>query len=408
MSATLINSTIILNEILALFRTKCLSLNAVDRQYDSRFGDKATLKPGTTIYARKPVQFTAVQSRTLTTVDTVEESVPITCATQIHIPFPVFTGEEVTMKVDDFKERYLKPAASRMAAEVDKLVLQHAAEAFWMTAGAGGTTPATATVLLQCGQYLDEMNVPEDDRYLFITPAANTALINALTGLYNPSKEIGTHYKTGKMVDAMGLTIGRSSNIYRLTQGSRDAAGAIDDAAGTYLVEGTTTLTMDSFGGASETITKGEKFTIAGVYAVTPETKINTGNLQKFTVSALATASSGDITVTFTPPIYTAASGGRQNVDALPADDAVVTPLGTAASTAYPHNICMHNKALALVTADLPIPKGTHEAKRDVLDGISMRFITDYNGITDEFFSRLDLYMGISTLRGESGVVLYG
>ena len=94
-------------------------------------------------------------------------------------------------------------------------------------------------------------------------------------------------------------------------------------------------------------------------------------------------------------------------MDALPVDDAGGTWLGTA-STEYPYNIAMQKDALALVTADLPMPKGVHDAHRDVLDGVSMRYIADYDGVNDEFFTRIDLFYGIATLRGELGVTMIG
>lgn len=404
MSVTLINSTVILNEILALFRTKSTAIQAVNRQYDKRFGN-VDLKPGTTLYARKPIQYTVTTGKTLAVQDTVEESVAISCTDQIHIGMPAFTSEQLTMNVDDFSERYLKPAASRLAAEVDKLILKFAAINFWQAVGACGTTPATATVMLQAGQKLTEMNVPDamEDRYAIIQPAANTALVNALTGLYNPQREIGGQYKSGIMESSMGLKIGVSNNIHRITMGTRDAAGAVTDAA---IAEGCSDLLVDSLGSGA-TMKAGEKFTIADVYAVSPETKINTAALQQFTVTADWTADTTNPTILYFAPAIRA-TGARQNVNALPVTTAVLTPLGTTASTAYPHNIVMHKDALALVTADLPLPKGVHDAKRTTLDGISLRFLTDYNGITDEFFSRLDLFYGISLLRGESGVVLFG
>lgn len=406
MSSTLLNSTIILNDILSLLRTKTMSLDAVSTQYDKRFANNADLKPGTTLYVRKPIQVTIRTGKKRQSQDTVEEKIPVTCTEQMGVDLPAFTSEQLTMNIKDFRKRYLEPSASRIAAELDKLIFQHAAEAFHMNVGTCGTTPATATVLLQAGQKFDEQNA-DDERYAFITPGANTALVNAVSGLYSPDQgTAGKQWRTGNMMSSLGLKIGRSNNLHRITMGSRDAAGAIDDAGGTTLIEGMESVPMDNFGGASETIKKGEKFTIAAVYDVTPETKINTGSLKQFTVTADATASSGDITVYFSPALYS--TGARKNCTALPANDAVVTAAGTAASTAYPHNIVMAKDALALVTADLPLPKGTHDAHRSSLDGISMRYITDYDATNDEFFTRIDIFYGISTLYTSKGVVLFG
>jgi hypothetical protein len=85
-------------------------------------------------------------------------------------------------------------------------------------------------------------------------------------------------------------------------------------------------------------------------------------------------------------------------VSALPLNDAAVTFYGTTASTRYAQNIVMHRDALTLVTADLVVPQGTHQAGREVMDGISLRMITDYNAVTDEFITRFDVYYGATIL----------
>lgn len=403
MSVTLLNSTVILNDILALLRTKCLSLDAVYKGYDKNFGESASLKPGTSLSVRKPIQVGIRTGAKRQAQDTVEEKIAVTCTDQIGVDLPAFTSEQLTMNIKDFRKRYLEPAASRIAAELDKLIFQHAAESFWQTVGTCGTTPVTATVLLQAVQKLTEMNV-YDDKYAFITPSANTALVNAISGFYSPNQDIaGKQWKTGNLESSLGLKMGVSNNIHRITMGTRDAAGRVYDAA---IAEGDTDLLIDSFG-SSATMKKGEKFTIAGVYSVTPETKINTGSLQQFTVTADWTADTTNPTIMYFSPAVRS-TGSRANVNALPVTTAVVTPLGGTASTAYPHNIIMAKDAIALVTADLPLPRGVHDAYRGNLEGISMRYITDYDGENDEFFTRIDVFKGITTIRGEKGCVLYG
>ncbi|MDD5060917.1 MAG: P22 phage major capsid protein family protein [Candidatus Marinimicrobia bacterium] len=411
MAPTILNSTIILNESLRLFRTKCKALHAVNRDYDKRFGDNASLKPGTTLYARKPIQVTIRDGKKRNVQDTVEEKIPVTCTTQFGVDLPAFTSEQKTMNIDNFSKLYLEPVMSRMASELDRLILQHAALNFHQYVGTAGTTPATATVLLQAGQKLTEMNCPDDDRFCILNPAANTAIVNAVTGFYNPSSIIDEQYKTGYLQSSLGLKVAVSNNIHRVTQGSRTGSAIlVDEPSGTNLIEGMEMVHIDGIG-STTTIKKGEKFTISGVYSVTPETKINTGSLQQFTVTADAVGATTECDLYFSPAIR--ATGARQNVNALPVDgtdagNGELTFAGTTASTAYPYNIIMHKDALTLVTADLPLPKGVNEARRDVLDGISMRYIEDYDGTNDEFFSRWDIFYGISTLYDYLGVVLLG
>lgn len=416
MAQTHINSTIILNESLALLSTKCKSLNAVYRGYDKRFGDNATLKPGTSLQVRKPVQFVVNTGKKLTIRDTVEESVTVSCTDQLHVAMPAFTSEQKAMNLVEFKRLYLEPAMSALSAKLDAKVLQYAAETFYSFVGTPGTTPASDEVLLMAGEKLHNNNVSEENRFALINPAANRAITHGLVALFNPNKTLSDQYDSGFVQNSLGLNIGMTNNVYRLTCGTRSGSNiACDDAGGTTLAEGTSMIHIDGLGGATETIKKGEKFTISGVYAVTPESKINTGSLMQFTVTQDFVGSGSEGDLYFSPAIRASTSDGRQNVNALPVNstsgngtgNGVLTFLGTA-STAYPYNIVMHKDALTLVTADLPVPRGTNEARRDVLNGISMRYIEDYDAINDEWISRFDVFCGVSALRAESGVVMYG
>ncbi len=72
-------------------------------------------------------------------------------------------------------------------------------------------------------------------------------------------------------------------------------------------------------------------FTIAGVYAVNPETGATLSYLQQFVIKADVTTNANaanDTNLTISPPIIT--SGAYQTVIAAPANDAAITYLGTA------------------------------------------------------------------------------
>jgi hypothetical protein len=405
MAPTLINSTVILNDIITRLPTECVSLQAINRDYDKQFAKKSGLKPGTTLYARKPVEYTVTSGKKMDVQDTVEESIPITCTDQYHIALPAFTSEQLTMNISDFRKRYIDPAVSRLRALLDTLILQYAAIHLYQNVGAPGTTPQTSLVLGQAGAKLDNMNVQMDNRTAILNPAANIYIVDALKALQNPQNQIGGQLKDGILKTTYGLGIGKSSNVHRITCGTRVGTILVDESPNVNIEEGMTTIHMDGFTNAADTIVAGEKFTLSGVYAVNPESKVSTGELQQFTVTAAATCSSNETDVTFTPAIRY--DDARQNVTALPADGATVTFAGTA-STTYPMNLVLHKDAMTLVTADLPLPKGCHDAYRTNYKGLAMRYITDYNMENDEFASRIDIFMGISMLEARRGVVLWG
>jgi hypothetical protein len=63
------------------------------------------------------------------------------------------------MQLDDFAERVLKPRISQLASSVDADVA-NAYKSIFNTVGTPGTTPATALVLLQAQQKLNESATP--------------------------------------------------------------------------------------------------------------------------------------------------------------------------------------------------------------------------------------------------------
>jgi hypothetical protein len=75
-----------------------------------------------------------------------------------------------------------------------------------------------------------------------------------------------------------------------------------------------------------------------------------------------------------------------------------VTSAGTA-STATQTGLAFQEGAFAFATADLLLPKGVDFAAREVMDGISMRIVRDYDITNDKFPCRLDVLYGYKTLR---------
>jgi hypothetical protein len=116
--------------------------------------------------------------------------------------------------------------------------------------------------------------------------------------------------------------------------------------------------------------------------------------LQQFVVTADFAGGAGDIAVS--PALIS--SGATQNVSALPADNAAITIAGTA-STNYGQSLLFHPDAFAFATADLVMPSGVDFARREVLDGVSMRVVRQYDINSDRFPTRIDVLYGFKTLR---------
>ena len=93
-------------------------------------------------------------------------------------------------------------------------------------------------------------------------------------------------------------------------------------------------------------------------------------------------------------------SGGRQNVTASPTNGGAVVKVG-GASAVYKPSLAYHKDAFAFATADLVMPGGVDFAAREVMDGVSMRIVRQYDINNDKFPARLDVLFGFKTIRPE-------
>ena len=91
-------------------------------------------------------------------------------------------------------------------------------------------------------------------------------------------------------------------------------------------------------------------------------------------------------------------TGALKNVTAAPAASAVITIAGTA-STAYSTSLAYHRDAFTFVTADLVQPQGVDFAAREVMDGISMSIVRQFQINDRSFPCRVDVLYGYKTIR---------
>jgi hypothetical protein len=372
----------------------------VNRQYDDSFAVEGA-KIGSTLRIRLPDRALVTDGAALQVQDDNEQFTTLTVSTQKHIGVN-FTSAELTMQLDDFAERVLKPRISQLASSIDADVA-NAYKAIGNTVGTPGTTPATSLVLLQAQQKLNENAAVMSPRYATVNPAANAGLVEGMKGLFNPTDTISKQFKNGMMgTGVLGFDeINMSQSIKQHTTGNWGTSITVTSTVST---QGQSTLGI-SFTGSSRTWTVGDVFTVAGVYAVNPQTRESTGSLQQFVVTAAATGSS-TATLSISPAIYTA-DNALATVDSFPQASAVVTMVGTA-STQYPQNLVYHKDAITFATADLLLPQGVDMAARAVHNGISLRVVRQYDINNDRLPCRIDVLYGFSTIRPQMACRIWG
>jgi hypothetical protein len=376
----------------------------VNRQYDDSFAVEGA-KIGSTLRIRLPDRALVTDGAALQVQDDNEQFTTLTVATQKHIGVN-FTSAELTMQLDDFAERVLKPRVSQLASSVDADVA-NAYKNIYSTVGTPGSVPSTSLVLLQGQQKLNEYAVPMNDRYATVNPAANAGLVEGMKGLFNPVDTISRQFKNGMMGQGvLGYDeINMSQSIAQHTTGTRSASASLTVAT-TITTEGQSTIAINGDTG-SATFTQGDVFTVAGVYAVNPQTRQSTGSLQQFVVTSTVAASSGNwASINVSPAMYTPANA-LATINAFPASGAVVTVVG-AASTQYPQNLIYQKNAITLGTADLLLPQGVDMASRQVHNGISMRIVRQYDINNDRMPCRIDVLYGYSVIRAPMAVRLWG
>jgi hypothetical protein len=373
----------------------------VNRQYDDSYAVEGA-KIGTTLRIRLPDRALVTDGAALQVQDDNEQFTTLTVASQKHIGVN-FTTAEMTMQLDDFAERVLKPRISQLAASIDADVA-NSFNSIYQSVGTPGTTPGTSLVLLQAQQKLNEAAAGMSPRYATVNPAANAALVEGMKGLFNPVSTISKQFKSGLMGEGiLGYDeLAMSQSIKQFTTGSRTGTITVN---GTVSTQGQATITLN--GTTGNTLKKGDVFTIANVFAVNPQTRESTGSLQQFVVTEDITAAASAFTnVKIAPAIYTSGNA-LATVDSFPQNSAAVTFLG-GASSQYPQNLVYHRDAIAFATADLLLPQGVDMASRQVHNGVSMRVVRQYDINNDRMPCRIDVLYGYSVIRPQMAVRLWG
>ena len=396
MANTLLTISMITREALMVLENNLTFTKGVNRQYDSKFGVEGA-KIGTVLNVRKPPRYVGRTGTAIGIEDATETQVAVTLDTQFGVDIQ-FTSEDLALKIDDFSKRFITPAVATIANKIDNDGMG-LYTSIYNEVGTPGTTPAALLIYLTAGVKLDDEAAPMDGgRTLCITPLMQATIVDALKGLFQQSAAIASQYRRGQMGTAIGLDWFMDQNCNTHTVGPLGGTPLVNGSTSS----GATSLITDGWtASAAARLKEGDVFTIADVNSVNPQSRQSTGSLQQFVVTAdVSSDGSGNLTAAISPAITS--SGAFQTVDALPADNAALTIVGTSAQQS-PQGLLHHKDAFTLAMADLPLPQGTDMAARvsDPQLGMSIRMIRDYDITTDKFPCRLDVLFGWAALRPE-------
>lgn len=386
MSNTILTPTAVTREILRVLHQEANFLGTVDRQYDDSFA-KSGAKIGDSLKIRLPNQYVVRSGAVIDVQDTTESSVTLQVSTQKGVDMN-FSSSELTLSMDDFSKRIIRPAVSTLIASVESSAMTQFYKDVYQQAD-NSDTAATVAKAAMVRKRLTDALAPTTDRVMNVHTQTTVDILDATKGLFQDSNQIKQQYREGMLGRILGFDWYENTHWPTHTTGTStnemDVNGANQTGASVTVTNG-----------SSKTLTVGDIITFEGCNRVHPETKADTGQLMQFVVTAAVTSSGTSIAIS--PSIIT--SGATQNVSASPTTTGAVTKVGSA-SAAYDISMGYHKNAFAFATADLIMPEGVHFAARQVLDGVSVRVVRQYDINNDQFPCRIDILYGYKTVRPE-------
>ena len=223
------------------FEANCVSLRTCSRKTEERFGKGEGGKIGDSLRIRKAAQFTVRTGTGWTGQDVNEQFDTLTLSYQIGIDFQMSSMER-KLDLNSLTDQCLKPAAIRLANEVDRIVLRDVARRTYHNVGTYGTTPSSTQTYIDAGARLSDMTAPRGrgQRHMNINPTMEGDIIQTITGgvgsispYQNPAGKVSELYNNAELDGAFshGMNWHMDQNLYVHTNGAR---------AGTPLTNGTT------------------------------------------------------------------------------------------------------------------------------------------------------------------------
>jgi hypothetical protein len=385
MSNTILTPTAVTREALRILHQKLNFIGTINRQYDDSFA-KSGAKIGTALKIREPNQFQIRTGKTLDAQDISEESQTLTVATQKGVDVN-FSSAELTMSLDDFGKRILDPAMAVLAANIEADAMSMQLDVYNAVHDDGNAI--VYNDVLDGRVKMQNRLAPSGDRTANLNSVDMADLVKDTKALFNNQNEIAKQYKEGYMGRAAGFDFMENTLWPGFTRGAANGSYVCNTSTG--ITSGTATITVTAGSGA---VGVGDIITVEGVYAVHPETKASTGQLQPFVITA---AASGAAAWAVSPTPVT--SGAKQNISIVSAGASKAVTVSGTASAVYGSSLLYHKDAFTFVTADLQMPGGVDFARREVQDGLSLRIVRDYDINNDNMPCRIDVLYGYKTLR---------
>lgn len=374
----------------------------VNRSYDDRFA-RTGAKIGSVANARLPAQFKFSDGLDIDVQALEDASRPVVLNKNYQRSWSL-DRSEAYLSIDEMSSRYIRPAMLSMAAQIDSDGRALANRFTFNTAGAPGATYSTkdtyADLLIEARERIVESLGPTDETFSMVAGPRFVGDGFKYFGLttFNPATTQGDAVTKGKIggYEIAGFNIMEQQNLATYSTGVFSGTPAVNGAS-----QSGNTLNTDGWGG-STTLDIGTVFTVASVFSVNEQTKLSTGVLQEFTVTAKNAAGASQA-LQIEPAIFGPGTQ-RQNVSALPGDGALLTVAGASALSGQKFALGYHKLAFTFANADYTgsegdptgaIAAGT-ASQRIMLDdvGLSMTMTSQFDIRSNKILVRCDLLGG--------------
>ena len=399
MANTLLTPTWTGRRVLTVASNKVQFVGAITRKLSDDFMVNGT-KVGATVGVRLPQRFVTTKGEAMQPQAIVDQEVRITITDQANIGFG-WSSRQATLEMQDFDERFGNPAATQLASTMDADGLSRVYQDVFSVEGTPGTIPSANSVYLLAAARLTNFGAPKGPRRAVINALMRATIANANLALFNPVRDISELWKEAMFSGAALSWDEWYEDVFAFphTVGPLGGAPTINGAGQT----GSSLVTQAWTAAAALRLRKGDVFTIASVFAVNPQSRVSTTQLQQFVVTAdTSSDGAGAATIPIYPPIVT--SGAYQTVDSSPANAAAITVLG-AANTVTVQGLGFVPEAFVCASADLIMPnEGKAKRVRMPGAGMALRYWESSDIMTDQHPSRLDAIYGFKTQRPEFAV----
>jgi hypothetical protein len=400
MANAILTPTAVTREALRVLHQKLNFVGSITREYDDSFA-KTGGKIGDTLKVRLPNQYTVRTGATLSAQDTTEATVDLKVQTQKGVDLN-FTSVDLTLSLDDFSDRILEPAMSVLAANIEfdaMSMYKDVSNSIW-----NGGQPSTFAKVLAGRKILVDNLANLAGRTANLNTQDNVDMVASLSALFNGQDTIAKQNREGYMGRTAGFDFMENTLWPAHTRGAATNLYTCSTLVGVMptTTPNTPIVTLPVLTGTGAA-NVGDVFQIANCFRVHPETKANTGIPMQFAVRTAFAGGAGNIDIS---PSLILAGPGQNCVIPTTSATAVITFSGTL-STAVGTSLLYAKEAFAFATADMVMPSGVDFAKREVMDGISMRIVRQYDINNDKFPCRLDVLYGFKTIRKELAVRLH-